>query len=84
MKPEPQSVEVVRRGDSLIKYAVYDIPKHLSSNNVLNLDLKYNGYMEYTAPTPPVLTAQRFQTGIKPFILLRRPISWKSSHYTIF
>ena len=71
MNHEPHSIQTVRHGNTLIRYAVYDIPRHLTTNNLLNLEAKYNNHMEYVAVDKPVLTAHRYQTGQYAYINYR-------------
>ncbi len=66
LKPEPHSVETLHHGETSSRYAVYDLPLHLQSNNVLNLDAKYKNRIEYVLVEKPVLTAHRYQTGTSP------------------
>ena len=64
LSPEPTRVEEFKRATSKSTYAVYEINQYAHNGRVLHLEAKYiNAMSHYTEPTPPILYAQRFQTG---------------------
>ena len=63
LKPEPHNVvETMRRG-TLVRYAIYDIARHLVDNHALNVDMQYTKLSKTSPVQPPTLVASRFQTG---------------------
>ena len=53
----------MKRATSNVRFAVYDIPQFVVGGRILTLEAKYSGPVVYSVVAPPVIHAQRFQTG---------------------
>ena len=68
LSPDPSELREFRRGSQTSVYAVYDTRSYVTSDGRgLNIQNSFSeNAITYTQVRPPVITAQRFQSGLPP------------------